>query len=256
MIENAPMIDGQSLPDNEQVAAHFIQRNLYELAYSVREFASTLELFLSALTQDRGLRAAEKGMIANRDWAALQTQLEGVRYQRDRCSDWMTIAGRNGAIVAYGFWMKTQAIYDLLGKCPTLRGKHDGEMMKSSRKTFEAAFPGIASIRKAAAHPGELSAKPEEIAKHYATSGLEEMGIMGADGGSVYLSGHMMIDDKGMTYAATFMGKVVKYRLSAESLAELGKTVDLIWEAFWPTAHAFRRNQRERSRTAEPPAQG
>jgi hypothetical protein len=240
MIENAPQIDYSSLPKAEREAAGFIQKNLYQLAYFVKEFTSTFELFQAAQLQGHALSQAENELITSGNWGELHAKMKAFAYERGRTGDWLTIAGRNGAITAYGFWMMTQSIYELLGRCPTLRAKHDSRAMKQSRKRFEAAFPGIASIRMSAAHPGELGARPDEIAKHYASSaGLEEFGIKVEGGaGAVFLSSHKVIDDEGMTYSATFGGKVVSYRLSERSIAELGQVADQIWDAFWPTAPA------------------
>lgn len=215
-----PLIDLDALPEEEREAALYIHGNLTQLTASTSDFRATLELFLHAHELKRG--GADLFKMAK----------------------WIGIAGRNGAIVAHGFWMGMQAINAT--NAPSVWGKADMNARNEATKLFAAEFPSLAKIRKTAAHPVELSATPTELKRHGLKESYAGLSMQLAPG--TFVQGGMHVSSGKLTYTSSFEGQMVSYDLSDEKAQALERVAELYCQTFYPLEHPITAAQREADR--------
>jgi len=219
-------IDHNSLPEEERKASRVVEENLRALLDLVEDFRSTLDLFNHVNTLEPDPAAP---------------------HRRGR---WSEIAGRNGALVVYGFWQVMEAINAL--KAPTLWQRADVQERRTGDSLFTARFPQIAAIRISAAHPGELSATPQERKKHGLNEAVENQMISVAANSGTFIESMMVVAGKKMTYSSSVKGKLVSYELSEESAQALEQIVGQYLVAFMPLEDPKSRAGREwRQKTDE-----
>lgn len=238
------------LPEREHETARYIVQNLESLQSLARRFGDTLELYRYARNHEKAILATAPPfpespalpfeMLASNsavsDEAIAMTELHMRKFHHDvqnytvarrakedegaQFTSWMRMAAEHGAITAYGFWMTTQSINALVGGTNVIKSKVDEITRKRAGRTFRDAFPQIALIRIRAAHPGELEASPEELAKHMVFGPLE--GIIRMDeNGSMFLAGMIQEEGDGCRYTATVKQKLVSYELSPITLTAI-----------------------------------
>ena len=203
-------IDHDALPPEERDAAKTVEDKLLHMQRAVQDFRHTFDLYAHA--HERKLAAQNEG--GREMWKMIT---------------WIHAAGRNGAIITYGFWMAMQEINSV--NAPTLRGKIDMEERKKATRLFEAEFPKIAHIRTAAAHPGELESEAEDHR-------LKESGTSGAinadDFFGSFVGPTVTAENERLIYTASFKGALADYELSARKADALGAVAQHYCRAFYP----------------------
>lgn len=217
-------IDRATLPPGEHTAADTVERNLLHLETAAEEFRRTVELYV--FTHDRKLAGQDDSR---------------------RMVSWINIAGRNGAIVAYGMHMVMQAINSI--NAPILRQKVDMGERSQATKLFAAEFPNIAHIRTSAAHPGELSATDKELEKHRLKEPM--LSGLGFFGPGSFVHGGMHAENDKLTYTASFEGRPASYELSMRKADVLAMVAQHYNRAFYPLENPMAAAQRIQMRRFE-----
>lgn len=250
-------IGTDALPAEEHEAALYISRNLDALATIVLEFEDTLELYRTSFAQrevtlshraalerpklpdglsqaDRQSAAAMRQTVALHREAqrAMFVQNKTVQDAADRFGRWEMMAVRNGAIVANSFWMAMQAINSLVGKTTVIKSKIDTAARKRGTKTFLAAFPEIAAMRKRAAHPHEFEAKPEELSRHEVTDFIDTKALSIGSGSKTFIGSYTERSALCCVWYATFEDKLHSYELSEATLKALKMSAEEYHAAF------------------------
>jgi hypothetical protein len=199
-------IDRTNLPDDEVGAIDSIELNLLHLQIGAQEFNRTLALYMHI--QELGHQGLD-----------IQTKVS-----------WTRIAGRNGAIEAYGIAMVMQMINQ--ARIPTLLRRVNMGKRKAATSLFADEFPVVAAVRNSTAHPGELSGKPPESDKHRLNDHVSSESFQLAPG--AFVSDSMTAEDHRLLFSATFNGNLVKYELSEAKGAILLRVAKLYHEAYQP----------------------
>lgn len=216
--------DAAALPADEHEAADYAQRNLTHLQFAALGFRSSVEFYMHI------------------------RELKRIGLPNARKVAWTKIAGRNGAIEAYGFWMAMQAIHEM--KAPTIQSRIDMAKRKAGASLFAAEFPTVAGLRQTTAHPGEFSATPENMERHRITKAVSTPNIRIEEGGGVFIADRMAAGDDKLTFMASFKGKLVEYELSYAKADALDRVATLYLEAFFPLEDAITASQRQPPRPA------
>lgn len=203
-------MDREALPPEEWQAAEYIEGNLRSLQRGAEAFRYTVEFYMHI----RELVRTE----------SIDTW---------RKVAWTRMAGRDGAIEAYSFNMVMELINDWRRRAPTPWGRMDKAKMKVATGLFAKEFPNIAGVRNSAAHPGQLSGSPEEIARH-------RLGGIG-----IFIGDSMSASDDALHFGSTYKQRPVEYELSYAKADALAKVACLYNEAFWPLEHPTEAAHRE-----------
>jgi hypothetical protein len=180
------MLPLHGVPEEEMEIARAITSNLQALSTEATNIAAAVALFgLCAGKQERGL------------W-----------------QDWMRVAARDGAMSIRNFGEALAKVRGLIGKVSTWHSMVDTKALKSAETIFREKFPFAHNMRHSVAHP-ELYNDPSK--KMGISGSLDELGIHAQDVTNLSIQGLIT----GVTFASTFKGSLVRYDVSAESLAAI-----------------------------------
>jgi hypothetical protein len=113
----------------------------------------------------------------------------------------------------------------LIGRVSTWRSMVDTKTLKSAETTFKEKFPFAHKMRHSVAHP-ELYNDP--FKKMGISGSMDELGIRASDVTNLSIQGLIT----GVTFASTFEGALVRYDVSAESLAEIINITEKCFNSF------------------------
>ncbi len=234
-INIAPIIDFTDIPKNEWEAVGFVQKSLNSLEDRVIDFKHCLSLarYASDKANIIDLEFRKKTDLFLEDNSSdildsrVMPSISDYNDNRREFSDWLHVAVRHGAIVAYEFWMATQSLNHHLGVAATLRKRVDQRVRKLAQKTFTDCFPSIASVRLSAAHGSELGSSKADIDKHAFRTGSD-------DTLKLFINGSVSIQQDSFSYQSSIKNQIVSYQLSDSTLLALSLCVKNYWEAFTP----------------------
>lgn len=244
-INIAPIIDFTDIPENEWEAVGFVQKSLNSLEDRVIEFKHCLSLARYASDRaniiDLEFREQTDLILEGNSTTILDNgampSVTDYSDNRREFSDWLHVAVRHGAIVAYEFWMATQSLNHHLGVATTLRERVDQRAKKVAQKTFTDHFPSIASVRLSAAHGSELGSSKADIDKHAFRTGSD-------DTLKLLINGSVSIQQGSFSYQSSIRNQMVSYELSDSTLLALSLCVKNYWEAFTPAESSSSKWQR------------
>jgi len=113
-------------------------------------------------------------------------------------SDWMGVAGRDGALTLNNYSVVLSRIRKLVGQIPTWLPQVDAQTLKRAATEFDRAFPFAQKLRHSVAHP-EIYNNPN---KKMGIDGPFELAGVKADGGPKNATFRECID--GFTFISTF----------------------------------------------------
>lgn len=139
---------------------------------------------------------------------------------------WQQMAIREGAMILDQY---SKALKIPLRNKPWLSSVKR-ELISTSRKQFDKAFPMIDEVRHSILHRAEMLATPGKLTKNAATNArsLKTGFFVDPSGNTVGIPDTYI----GNSYCATFNGNLVGYSLTRESAEVLQQTTRLILDAF------------------------
>lgn len=222
---DTPRIDRSVIPPEEYEAADYIERNLSSLRLAAESFQYTLDFYLHI----RELKRV--GMDVWRNVA------------------WTKIAGRNGAIEAYGF----SSIMKVLNstKPPVIRSKMDLSKRKEATALFSKEFANVAGVRNSTAYPGLFSINPKEMDTHRMKQPADHAGWTISEDNGIVIQDSMAAGDDNLLFSASFRGRLDYYELSPVKAAALNRVAQLYCECFFPLESPIAGDQREQRRQSD-----
>lgn len=211
------VIDRDAIPVEEHAAAQDIWMKLADLTGAILEYRNTLSLLNFALSR-------MQQAVDSKDRNALK--------ERRMIGSWASIAGRNGALVAYGFRARIREIRKIAEDAPTIWANMDHTAREAADELFGRHFGKIIQVRNVAAHPGEMTSSTEEkrghpLRKRYLDTNFD------VDLGT-YLEGVLSVEAGVATYVSSYQGKPVSYELSEQTARVLEEVAALNKAMFHP----------------------
>lgn len=210
MLDLPPRLDIISFHGQEREVAAIVQSSLYELHGYLDEFNSALALFDWCKAQ----RDANAG---NPDFSPMLM-----------LANWMTMAGRDGAMTLFHVIKTMEATRKLLPTCPSLHALIDHDALRSAVRLFRQHFPRTEAMRHSVAHTAEMTRNPDDRKLNAFSGDYSNAGFV-IDGGSGIILKNVQ---NGRTVTTTYEGQILTYDLSAPSLENLRQSVQEFYRGF------------------------
>lgn len=188
---NKIMVDISRIPQSEREATWINISSVNNLIGYVEDFGSALSLYEFCKT------------------------LSSINTVNADYRKWRLIAGRDGVMSMYHFWMILSGTN--FRDCPTLSNFVDFCKLRDARKKFKQAFPDIEKVRHAVAHRAEIRQTLKKTTKN-------------SFSGSISMPGININNVKNFSISDTFIenklhwtinGEIIKYEFSINTLNKL-----------------------------------
>lgn len=192
--------------------------NTYPIPNEEREFVSRLNTSLDFIRTHVG------------HFAAAVSLMDYCMEHADRYHAWAPIAARDGGIQLFNFGEAMKAVHLLLPKIAVVKDIVDAAEVKKARDFFQGKFPKNEDIRNAISHAGEQRKLKDPMRVH-AFKKKKEVAPGGTfDGRQGKNMFGTSLQDRQFT--TNWNAKIVSYELSAESLANVGQSLEMFWAPF------------------------
>jgi|SRR5579863_5598455 len=203
----APRLSMRNVPTELAPSASSIERNLHDMRSAAAALIAAISLFEFCGMQERMLRATQAPM------------------GRTLYTDWMFLAGREGAMAIRNFRFALSTVRGLIGTIPPWRTSVDTAALKRAEQEFSKHFPFADHMRHAIAHPENHSnpAKSKPI-----TKGIDMLGMNVSAGAAVTIKNGIF----NSTFSDTFEGALVHYDLTPETMKTILSILTICFDAF------------------------
>lgn len=231
----------KDIPDEEKEAASIVYGNLRQLGEFQRKFAAALSLFdhieirhdeyyaVKKRADALFLRAMEHvGTPEAQGAFAEYEQIEAAwREEFGRMSGWINIPARDAGMTIFHFAKTIEGLRQM-PHCPTLRERCDAPSIRIAAKLFNGWFPHFRYVRHSIAHSGELWSTLHWYRKNIIIGPMQSHGFSTKGPTKI----QMMDNIHGRTVTNTYLGRLVSFDLSQQSLNHLTEVKSRLVNAF------------------------